>query len=133
MKARVRTWLANVQNGNITNHTEKTLLKVARTGSISTRELREELTISHQTLTSCLTTLNDEGLIKVIGQEKVDSSYYSIYSYVSDLQEREHVAYLRKVEKYIQWLKKAEQYKDMMSDTAFHYIRLESKQFTFPN
>ena len=133
MKAKVKTWLENVANGKISNYTEEVLKCVARNETISMKDLREWLAISHQTLTSCLSNLHDEGLIKVVGQEKKDNRYYSIYAYISNESEREHTITLRRVEKYIQWLKKAETYKDLMSDTAFHYIRLESKQFTFPN
>jgi len=133
MKAKVKTWLLNVANGTIRNHTEKTLECICGYERISTLELRNYLGTAHQTLTSCLTVLNDEGLIKVVGQIKVDNSYYSVYSFVSDLEERDYIVTRRRIEKYIQWLKKAESYKDLMKLETYRDIRGECVQFTFPN
>jgi len=79
MKAKVKTWLRNIENGKIKNYTEQILNEVKNNtkkgfyglfqkDGISTYELRNTTGISHQTLTSALSNLYDEGLIQSINQ-----------------------------------------------------------------
>jgi len=130
MKAKVKTWLRNVENGNIRNFTEKILneikcntinsdrredwLEQLKKG-ISTYELRESLGISHQTLTSVLSNLTDEGLIKSVGETEVNGSFYSIYMFIEDIEYRKRLITLREREKFSQWLKNAKKYEHLLS------------------
>ena len=79
MKAKVKTWLRNIENGKIKNYTEQILNEIKNNtkkgfyglfekDGISTYELRNTTGISHQTLTSALSNLYDEGLIQSTNQ-----------------------------------------------------------------
>lgn len=116
MKAKVKTWIRNVENGMIKSTTERVLLEIKNVGKsntdlftyqttgIDTETLRNRLGMAHQTLTSRLSELQDNGLIKVIGEKQGDDSVYSVYTYVSDSIERETLAEARKKEKFAQWM-----------------------------
>lgn len=139
MKAKVRTWLRNIENGNIRNYTECVLNEIKdntpnlksypdldgmRKG-ITVHELRRELNLSHQTITSRISELHDEGLIKDVGQMEIDDAFYSIYMFVDDLSFRERVITQRKHEKYLRWLKNANQYFEFMDAQTSNMISFE--------
>lgn len=116
MKAKVKTWIRNVESGMIKSTTERVLLEIKNIGKsntdlftyqttgIDTETLRNHLGMAHQTLTSRLSELQDNGLIKVIGEKHGDESVYSVYAYVSDPEERITLAEVRKKEKFTQWM-----------------------------
>lgn len=116
MKAKVKTWIRNVENGMIKTATERVLTEIYNvrktntdlfsfeTSGIDMGTLREKLGMAHQTLTSRLSELQDNGLIKVIGEKHGDESVYSVYAYVSDPEERITLAEVRKKEKFTQWM-----------------------------
>ena len=116
MKAKVKTWIMNVESGMIKSTTERVLLEIKnveksntdlftyQTTGIDTETLRNRFGIAHQTLTSRLSELQDNGLIKVIGEKQGNESVYSVYAYVSDSSEREMLADERKKEKFTQWM-----------------------------
>ena len=110
MKARVETWLNNIENGKIRSKTERILDCIIRHGAkgISTDEMRTQLGIAHQTLTGVLSVLNDSGTIQVIGthQNLGSSNVYSIYEFVSDPHDRLKLQHYREREKVLLWLKK---------------------------
>ena len=116
MKAKVKTWIRNVENGMIKTATERVLTEIYNvrktntdlfsfeTTGIDMDTLRQKLGMAHQTLTSRLSELQDNGLIKVIGETQGHDSFYSIYAYVSDPEERDMLVEERKKEKFKQWL-----------------------------
>jgi DNA-binding transcriptional ArsR family regulator len=119
MKAKVRTWVNNVENGYISNRTEyilseiykktvaiKTDLFAAGSGRVSTDELRESLKIPHQTLTAVLSQLQDEGLIYVAGEKEKGSECYSYWSYTFGNTKRLRLIDERKKEKFNAWIKR---------------------------
>ena len=138
MKAKVKTWIENVENGNFKSYSERVLNEIKKNKpemngtyidfikkGISTYQLRDKLNISHQTLTSRLSELNDEGLIKVVGQIVIDEINYSIYAYVRDLNEQTLISTSRRLEKYMQWLKKADSFMDLMGFKTAKMIQYE--------
>tara|TARA_R110000764_G_C11015714_1_gene383719 strand:- start:1410 stop:1847 length:438 start_codon:yes stop_codon:yes gene_type:complete len=138
MKAKVKTWIENVENGNFKSYSERVLNEIKKNTpemngtyidfikkGISTYQLRDKLNISHQTLTSRLSELNDEGLIKVVGQIVIDEINYSIYAYVRDLNEQTLISTSRRLEKYMQWLKKADSFMDLMGFKTAKMIQYE--------
>jgi hypothetical protein len=110
MKARIETWLRNIENGNIRSKTERILDCIIRNGQkgISTDEMRSKLGIAHQTLTGVLSGLNDSGVIQVVGmhQNVENENFYSVYQFVSDPFERTKLQNYREREKVLAWLKK---------------------------
>jgi len=138
MKASVKNWLTNLENGNITNFSEKVLKEVkdntrlynyepsdSEKKGISTYALRESTGMSHQTLTSRLSQLNDEGLIRVIGQVEINEKHYSVYEFIFDDYFRKVTITLRKKEKFAQWLKKADSFSEFMEERTRTMIYLE--------
>jgi DNA-binding transcriptional ArsR family regulator len=145
MKPKVKTWLRNVENGKIRNFTEKILAKIkeespdkdgyyqglfhgSHATGISTYELRERTGISHQSLTAILSNLTDEGLIKATGEQKIADSTYSIYMFIHDLDYRKRLIAKRKEEKYVLWLKKADDYFEFMGHQTVKMICYEQQE-----
>lgn len=120
MKAKVKTWIRNVENGMIKSTTDRVLFNIYRatkqrteftdlfnsvdSGSVSTDELRVLLDLKHQTLTAILSQLQDEGVIKVVGEHERGDSVYSKWAYVNENYEREALAEERRREKFTQWM-----------------------------
>lgn len=132
MKAKVKSWLQNIESGKMRSFTEA-VLKVVKDNTsdrdgISTYELRERLGMAHQTLTSRLSELNDEGLIKVVGQVEVNDTTYSVYAYISNSEDRTLTITSRRKEKYVQWLKKADYFTDLMGFKTVEMIQYEQME-----
>jgi len=145
MKPKVKTWLRNIRNGKIRSHEELILKENLNNtpmetlfddrGGISTYELRRTLRISHQSLTSVLTRLSDEGLIKAISEVEHESSHYSVYAFIFDVNYRERLILLRKKEKFLKWLKRAEEFEELMDKPTYlilkSWIDVEHKALEF--
>ena len=105
MKAKVKTWLFNLQSGNLKTKNEKILNAIWKytdeRGGISTKRLRDISGYPHQTLTSVLSLLHDEGIIKVVGQVKdtKTESFYSVYQF-AEPKERNEISIMSKREKF---------------------------------
>jgi transcription initiation factor IIE alpha subunit len=99
LKPKVQTWLNNVKNGRINSKTERILsfiyqrtindgvsmdLFCRQPGNISTDEMREKIGYTHQTLTAILSNLQDEGVIKVVGEKHKGSEVYSLWTFELD-------------------------------------------------
>jgi len=138
MKAKVKTWIENIENGKFKSYSEKVLKEIKDNTSeyngtyldslkkgISTYQLRRRLGMAHQTLTSRLSELNDEGLIKVVGQVETEGTTYSVYQYVLDTLEIEAIVLLRRKEKYVIWLKKADSFTSLMGFKTVDMIHQE--------
>lgn len=108
MKAKVRTWLENLNNGNIENKTQRILNCIhneTQYGGIDTYSLREKLKIPHQSLTGIISVLQDNGLVKVVDIIQFMNNHYSVYQFVIDPQERTFLKNDREREKILNWLK----------------------------
>ena len=138
MKAKVKTWLRNIENGRIRNNTERILYEIKsctpnafiiddKRKGISTDDLRSSLEIPHQSLTAVLSMLSDEGLIDAVSQVDQNESTYSIYMFIYDLKYRERLIYLRKKEKFVQWLKKADMYEEFLNQNTIRELNEERK------
>jgi len=78
--------------------------------------MREQLGMTHQSLTAVVSMLADEGLLFEAGVFQVKTSWYTIYVFVSNEDARKEIARKRKEEKFNQWLQRGiEEYKDFMS------------------
>ena len=117
MKAKIQTWLRQIELGNIKSNNAKVLhyLKNKETFS-NIHQMRTELKMAHQTLTATISVLMDYGLIKSIGDGIViRGNTYSELEYVKEDWEREILQHMRKKEKYKQWLAKGiDEYAQML-------------------
>jgi hypothetical protein len=108
MEAKVKTWLHNIHNGNIKSKTQiilNCIYSESESGGIDTNSLRERLGIAHQTLTGIISTLQDNGLVKVIDVIEHMNNWYSVYQFVEDPIERVFLKNQREREKILNWLK----------------------------
>lgn len=119
LKPKVKTWIANVQNGKITSRTEAILYEIYKktishkidlfaeySGRVSTDELRESLNIPHQTLTAILSNLQDEGIIYVSGEKERGSEFYSYWSYTLTNDRAARLIRERQKEKFYTWIRR---------------------------
>jgi DNA-binding transcriptional ArsR family regulator len=123
MKAKVKTWINNVENGMIKTTTDRVLFEIYLStrqsithpvdlfnfidhgsGSVTTDQLRTKLDLKHQTLTAILSQLQDEGIVKVVGEHEQGDSVYSKWAFVYSEYEREQLIEERKAEKFRQWI-----------------------------
>lgn len=108
MKAKVQTWLENIQNGNIRSKTTRILnhiIERSEFGDVEIYTMRMELGISHQSLTAIISTFQDYGLVKVTDVVEIEGNYYSLFKYVEDKKERDILVHERDREKVLNWLK----------------------------
>ena len=127
MKARVQTWIDQVESGNVKNNTARVLNYIKdKTGyyfnrdlfnegqiiGVTITEIKSDLRLAHPTATSCITNLSDAGLLKEIGQaketytknDKERTTTYTLYTYVYDRNERKELARRRAFNKFTDWL-----------------------------
>ena len=84
--------------------------------------------MAHQTLTSRLSELLDNGLIICESVKEIDNTSYSNYMYVENDLHRKILLRNRKEQKYIQWLKKADEYFEFMNDETVKLLSFEQYQ-----
>lgn len=119
MSAKTETYIKNLENGIIKNVRDKILHTIYSLGneskvdlfdfspaSIDTETLRDLLGVSLATLVARLSELQDEGLIKVVGQKQVNDSVYSKWAFVYYQDERDKLAEERKTEKLNLWIER---------------------------
>lgn len=126
MKAKVETWLEQIRTGAIKSNLTRVLKHIQDAGMHGTSiySMREELGMSHQSLTATISQLADEGLLFEAGQFQVKTSWYTIYIFVSNVDARKEIASKRKREKFEQWLERGlNEYDDLMlPETKKHLI-----------
>jgi hypothetical protein len=129
LKARIKTWIIQLESGEIKSKQLKILNYIKNNPTTDytkpktdIRTMCEKLGIVHQSLTSCISLLEDGGLVKVVGQIEKRSKYYSIYEFVYDQDERDKLMYSRHNEKFHAWLKLADNYSDLIPEDLLEEI-----------
>ena len=143
MKAKTETYIRNLENGMIKNVRDKILYTIYslskenatdlfdfKSGSIDTETLRERLGVSLATLVARLSELQDEGLIKVVGQKEVKDSVYSRWAFVYDQNERDKLAEERKTEKLNLWIERGlnEFWDRLPTEVKIHLRLMKNKE-----
>jgi transcription initiation factor IIE alpha subunit len=143
LKPKVQTWINNVKNGRINSKTEKILSFIyQRTmyfgtaqdlfnrhpGMIATDDLRERLGYTHQTLTAILSNLQDEGVIKVVGEKAKGSEVYSYWTFEMDPEQIELNKENREREKFFAWCKRSVEFQKFLSVDLVEEILVQSNQ-----
>jgi hypothetical protein len=104
-KAKIETYMKNIQSGNIRTKAMRILDYIRRNPFSDTDAIRSNLQISHQTTTGVISNFMDLGIIKIVGTLKIKNNVYSKYVIVTDYQEQTALAQQRLEEKYQIWLK----------------------------
>lgn len=129
MKAKTKTWLAQIESGKLESNIVVVLNHIKNKSQMGIASdvynMRNDLKMAHQSLTGILSIIADEGLITETGQIKVDGSVYTKWSFIDNETSRKILAHNRKIEKYEQWVKRGvEQFGDMMSDQVLNELQM---------
>jgi len=107
LDAKTKTWLNQLQNGNLDNNMVIILNHIKMNPGISTDKLRTELQMAHQTLTACISGLLDCGIIEIKGEDKEqEDSFYSCYNFVNNTTDIIENQKKRTKEKFDIWVKR---------------------------
>lgn len=105
-KAKIQTYMLQLQNGNIRGNQSEVLDYIWKHAGCTIADLRRDLCMPHQTASSALSVLMDCGMVKEVGQEKIDDSVYSKLQFVPSSDEQDQLAIARNMEKFRSWAKK---------------------------
>jgi hypothetical protein len=107
MKPKVKNWITQLENGVIKTKTIRILYAIhthtKNDGFTTVYELRNELPFPHQTLTAILSIAEDEGLIAMYGEVKINDTLFQKIRYAKP-EERKELIYLREKEKFNLWV-----------------------------
>lgn len=115
-KAKIQTYMLQLHNGNIRGNQSEVLDYIWKHSGCTIADLRRDLCIPHQTASSALSVLMDFGMVKEVGQEKLDDSVYSKLQFEPDSEEQDKLAEDRLEEKFKQWKQKGRDFFDLMDD-----------------
>jgi len=103
---KILTFLRGIDEGHIANMRAEIYWKIKNAPSISTRSLILECG-SHQSVTSSLSSLESDGLIRKSGQITMDNNIYSQWVALSDIDGIESHAKHIDMQKRLQWSERA--------------------------
>lgn len=99
-------WIKQLNNGFIKSKTMIVLDYISKNPSTNLHVIRNALIlISHQTITSAISNLMDEGVVKITGEVEINDTPYSTCSFVADVEEQFWLKKQRAEEKYLGWVK----------------------------
>jgi len=120
----VHHWVALMESGELLTNTIRVLNHIKNNNHTDIYEMRKDLELPHQTLTSRISNLMDEGLIDISGKSNHKDLEYSTFFYVVGAENQKIAKEKRLKEKYILWLEKG--YKEyipfMTSSLAMSFI-----------
>lgn len=99
------TWIKQLNEGFLKSKTIVVLDYISKHQHTNLYDLRIALSMSHQTITSRISNLMDEGVIKIIGSTTIKDNEYSIYKFVSAESEQTLLKSQRAEEKFLNWVK----------------------------
>jgi len=102
---KINQYLDNLASGFMKSKNDQILNKIYLNQGITLHELRMTTNISHQTITSAISNLMDQGLIKITGKVIVNKKHYSRFKVCTDINEIEQNQKFREREKINQWIK----------------------------
>lgn len=113
-KAKVEVWLTNIENGKLESNNEIVLDKIVNFEATDVYQLRRNLSIPHQSITSALSRLEDEGVIVANGIVRHNDIPYTRYVFVSEPNRRNHHKLVRKTEKSKTWIRRFSEFADVL-------------------
>ena len=120
----VHHWVSLMESGKLLTNTVLVLDYIKNHKNTDIFEMRTELKLPHQTLTSRISDLMDEGLVAISGKMKHKDLEYSTFFYVVGYKNQKEAKEKRLKEKYILWLEKGykEYLRFMSSPLAMSFI-----------
>jgi hypothetical protein len=109
--AKVQTWLKHLKNGNLKSKTVRVLKYIQDHPNTNLYTMRnffdtaDKNKITHPTLTSAISNLMDEGMVRLVGNVEVAGNSYSSYYFVDDENDRYWIKKQRRAECFIRWAK----------------------------
>jgi hypothetical protein len=117
LKPKVKNWIDLLRKGIVETNITRVLYQVHKhtkqSGFTNVNDLRSELNIAHQTLTSVLSHVQDEGLIDMYGELEIKGIKYQKIRYAHPT-ERDDLIRKRQLEKFLAWLNKMNDYNDFL-------------------
>jgi hypothetical protein len=127
-EAKIENWLKNIENGYLKSKQTIILDFIINNPNTTIHDIRTKCGISHQTTTSAVSIMLDEGVVRFNGTIKLrkqddaedEGDTYSMLLFVSDREERKAVKKKRIYEKFVAWAKQGvSHYKDFISPQFF--------------
>lgn len=113
MKAKLKTYLTNLQNGLIKTKTDMVLQLIVSNPNITIHHIRN-MGISHQTATGVISVLMDEGIVYSNGELKIKNRHYSMLMYESNEMVRVVRAEIRLLERYKNWVANIKEFENIL-------------------
>lgn len=110
MKAKIKQYLTNLNSGMLESNTMQILNYIKHNPECTLLNMRLNTFIQHQTLTSAISNLMDEGIIYITGQSIIDNKHYSRFKFESDPAEIIKNRQRRERERIESWIKKGLKY-----------------------
>lgn len=104
-KAKLESWIKNLQNGNIKTKSLKILQFIKDNPKCSLETIRNETGFPHQSVTGIISNFMDEGIVKFVGKVENKNGIYSLHEYVTDMAEMYSLKEQRNKEKMYNWAK----------------------------
>lgn len=114
-KAKIKTFLMQLQNGNIRGNQMECLDYIYKNTGATIHDMRIALGMAHQSVTPSISLLLDCGIIREMGQIKINDSFYSKYEFEPDAEKQDELAKYRLDEKFKQWKQRGRDFIDLMS------------------
>lgn len=123
MNAKIKQYIDNVNNGLLKSTSLKILHYAKNNNPITVHHLRKHLKQPHQTITSALNSLMDDGLIYKVGTTTVNMKHYSILQYTDDFKTIKSNQSRRLNIKKLRWLNRIEEMEmpPMLEKTLIDY------------
>jgi len=103
MKAKLKTYLTNLENGLIKTKTDIVLRLIIENPDITIHDIRQ-MGITHQTATGVVSVLMDEGIVYITGSIQIRNRHYSTLKFETDELMRLVRAKHRLFDRYKNWL-----------------------------
>lgn len=114
--ASTHTWVTLMETGDLQNYTIKVLRFIKDNPNTDIERMRNELDLPHQTISSRVSELMDEGLVEISGERSNDKgNSYSLVKFVEGTFRQNQVKEQRLRHKYMSWVNKGmREFKDVM-------------------
>lgn len=127
MKAKVKTWLAQLESGAIKSKTVTVLDYIKKNSDnfryVTLIDMRQELRISHQSLTCIISNLCDEGLIYGGFEIEHNGSHYTQFRFIADEENRTRIRQERLSEKFTHWLNRVDEFEELIPSYIIQQLR----------
>jgi len=129
--ASTHNWVMLMEKGDLQNYTIKVLRYIKDNPNTDIDKMRHELNLPHQTLSSRVSELMDEGLVEIVGDRtSKESISYSLIRYVEGTFRQKQVKEQRLRSKYMAWVNKGiREYKDIMPSQLLMELSYIQSQF----